>query len=148
VQRDEQTTQRARDLRRQSSLAEQKAWELLRNRKISGVKFRRQYPIGPYFADFACLSRKLVIEIDGDHHDFQIDADARRTRALEREGWRVIRFPAREVVANPEGIWAEIELVLTPPHLTSPPKGQGNRMKIVCKLLPNKEILILGVSPI
>jgi very-short-patch-repair endonuclease len=103
LQRDGKITQRARDLRRESSPAERKAWELLRDRRLSGVKFRRQYPIGPYFADFACISHRLVIEIDGDHHDFQIEADARRTVALEREGWRVILFPAREVFANPDG---------------------------------------------
>jgi very-short-patch-repair endonuclease len=123
LQRDETTTQRARDLRRQSSPAEHKAWELLRDRRINDVKFRRQYPIGPYFADFASISLKWVIEIDGDHHDFQIEADARRTRALEHEGWRVIRFPAREVIANPEGIWAEIEQVVAAPSPNLSPQG-------------------------
>jgi very-short-patch-repair endonuclease len=72
--------------------AEKICWDLIRDRRISGVKFRRQHPIGPYFADFACLSKKLVIEIDGEHHAFQVAADARRTTEMEREGWRVIRF--------------------------------------------------------
>ena len=126
MQRDEEITQRARELRRTGSRAEQKVWELLRDRRIQGAKFRRQHPIGPYFADFACVSRKLVIEIDGDHHDFQIEADARRTAVLEREGWRVIRFPAREVVQNPEGVWAEIEQVLAAgPSPNLSPKGRG-----------------------
>jgi very-short-patch-repair endonuclease len=44
---------------------------LIRDRRVEGVKFRRQHPIGPYFADFACVSKKLVIEIDGEHHAFQ-----------------------------------------------------------------------------
>ncbi|MDP1752199.1 MAG: DUF559 domain-containing protein [Reyranella sp.] len=79
---------------------------------MSGVKFRRQHPIGPYFADFACVSRKFVIEVDGAHHAFQLEADARRPAAIEREGWRVLRFWANEVVQNLEGIWAEIERVL------------------------------------
>src|SRR4051812_13956303 len=83
-------TTRARELRRDGSRAERICWELLRDRRMDGVKFRRQHPIGPYFADFACISRKLVIEIDGDHHAFQVDADARRTAAMEREGWRVL----------------------------------------------------------
>jgi very-short-patch-repair endonuclease len=102
-------------------------WELLRSRRIGGAKFRRQHPIGPYFADFACVARKLVIEVDGDHHAFQVEADARRTAAMEREGWRVVRFWANQVVQNPEGIWAEIEQVIDgrPPHLTSPPRGRG-----------------------
>jgi very-short-patch-repair endonuclease len=68
-----------------------------------------------------------MIEVDGDHHAFQVEADARRTAAMEREGWRVVRFWANEVVQNPEGIWAEIEQVLaaSPPHLASPPRGRG-----------------------
>jgi very-short-patch-repair endonuclease len=79
---------------------------------MDGIKFRRQHPIGRYFADFACVSRKLVIEIDGEHHDDQIAADAKRTADLEREGWRVIRFAASEVMRNREGVWAEIQLAL------------------------------------
>jgi very-short-patch-repair endonuclease len=106
---------RARELRRDGSRAEKICWHLIRDRRINGVKFRRQHPIGPYFADFACLSRKLVIEIDGDHHAFQVAADTRRTTAMEREGWRVLRFWANEVVQNPEGIWSAIEIALSDP---------------------------------
>ena len=101
---------KSRALRRDGSRAEKICWDLIRDRRIGGVKFRRQHPIGPYFADFACVSKKLVIEIDG--HAFQIEADARRTAAMEREGWRVIRFWANEVVQNPEGIWSAIEIAL------------------------------------
>jgi len=116
-------TTRARELRRDGSRAERTCWELLRDRRMSGLKFRRQHAIGPYFADFACVSRKLVIEIDGNHHAFQVDADARRTAAMERKGWRVLRFWANHVVQNPEGIWAEIEQVVSVP-LTQPlPQG-------------------------
>ncbi len=79
---------------------------------MDGIKFRRQHPIGPCFADFACVSRKLVIEIDGDHHADQIETDARRTADMERKGWLLIRFAASEVVANREGIWASMQLVL------------------------------------
>ena len=116
---------RARELRRDGSRAEKICWELLRDRRMSGLKFRRQHPIGPYFADFACVSRKLVIEIDGDHHAFQVEADTRRTRAMERDGWRVLRFWANHVVQDRESIWAEIEQVVLTPHLTSPLKGRG-----------------------
>ena len=108
------TIERARDLRRGGSLAERKCWELLRAHRLRGLKFRRQHPIGRYFADFACPARKLIIEIDGDHHADRSEADARRTRDLEREGWRVIRFAANEVVQNPEGIWAAIQLEIDP----------------------------------
>ena len=111
----DEATQRARVLRRDGSRAERICWELLRAHRMVGLKFRRQHPIGPYFADFACVAHKLVIEIDGDHHAFQKEADARRTAMMEREGWRVLRFWANHVVENPEGIWAEIERAVSGP---------------------------------
>ncbi|MDI1283854.1 MAG: DUF559 domain-containing protein [Reyranella sp.] len=122
----DETAKRARELRRNGSRAERICWELLRDRLMGGIKFRRQHAIGPYFADFACVSRKLVIEIDGDHHAFQVEADARRSDAMEREGWRVLRFWANHVVQNTEGVWAEIEQVISnPPPPTSPPRRRG-----------------------
>ena len=105
-------TELARDLRLTDSRAEREVWELLRAHRMSGLKFRRQHPIGPYFADFACVARKLVVEIDGEHHALQREADSRRTDFLEQAGWHVIRFSASEAVQNPEGIWAEIVRVL------------------------------------
>jgi very-short-patch-repair endonuclease len=117
---------RARCLRRDGSRAEKICWNLIRDRRINGAKFCRQHPIGPHFADFACVSRKLVIELDGEHHAYQTEADARRTAAMQNLGWRVIRFWANEVVANPEGLWAEIEQITRapiPPHPASPPIG-------------------------
>ena len=118
---------RARTLRRDGSKAELICWELLRAKRMSGIKFRRQNSIGPYFADFACLSRKLIVEIDGEHHAFQQERDARRTAFLEGLGWHVVRFWADEVVRNREGVWAMIEVALneraSPPLLASPPSG-------------------------
>jgi very-short-patch-repair endonuclease len=105
-------TERARDLRLTDSRAEREVWELLRAHRMDGLKFRRQHPIGPYFADFACVARKLVVEIDCEHHALQREADSRRTDFLEQAGWRVIRFSASEAVQNAEGIWAEIVRVL------------------------------------
>jgi very-short-patch-repair endonuclease len=79
---------------------------------MGGLKFRRQHPIGPFFADFACVARKLVIEVDGEHHTLQREADSQRTDLMEQAGWRVIRFSASEAVQNLEGVWAEIARVL------------------------------------
>ncbi len=94
---------------------------------MEGIKLRRQHPIGPYFADFASVSKGLVIEIDGDHHADQVEADARRTAVMEGLGWRVVRFGANEVVQNPEGIWSAIQCLINegtlPPLLASPPRG-------------------------
>ena len=120
-------SEKARELRRDPSFAEKLCWELIRAHRMEGLKFRRQYSIGPYFADFACVSKALVIEIDGHHHADQAEADARRTALMEHLGWRVIRFAANEVVQNPEGIWSAIQLLISegasPPLLTSPPRG-------------------------
>jgi very-short-patch-repair endonuclease len=94
---------------------------------MEGIKFRRQHPIGPYFADFACASKGLVIEIDGDHHADQAEADARRTAVIESYGWKVVRFGANEVMQNPEGIRAAIQCLISegapPPLLPSHPSG-------------------------
>jgi very-short-patch-repair endonuclease len=94
---------------------------------MEGTKFRRQHAIGPYFVDLACVSHRLVIEIDGVHHDNQLELDARRNAFMEGLGWRVIRFAASEVVRNREGVWTEIQLLIadrpSPPLLSSPPSG-------------------------
>ena len=101
---DTERTERARDLRFNDSRAEREVWEPLRAHRMGGLKFRRQHPIGPFFADFACVARKLVIEVDGEHHAVQREADSRRTDLMEQAGWRVIRFSASEAVQNPEGV--------------------------------------------
>jgi len=121
------TSNKARVLRREPSRAERICWELIRAHRMEGVKFRRQHPIGPYFADFVCVSKRLVIEIDGNHHDEKLEADARRTALIDSMGWRVVRFGAAEVLQSPEGIWATIQNLISdgasPPLLTSPPSG-------------------------
>ena len=120
-------SKKACELRREPSRAERICWELIRAHRMEGIKFRRQHPIGPYFADFACVSRGLVIEIDGDQHADRVEADARRTALMESLGCRVVRFGAIEVVQNPERIWATIQGLINesalPPLLASPPSG-------------------------
>jgi len=83
--------QRARGFRRDGNNAERQVWRLLRDRRLGGLKFRRQHVLGKYIVDFVCLSARLVIEIDGDRHENPED-DVRRTAALEQMGYRVIRF--------------------------------------------------------
>src|SRR5437016_8290020 len=85
-------TQRARDLRNDMSGTERRVWYRLRRRQLAGFKFRRQLPIGPYFADFACLSARLVVEIDGEFHNEV--SDQRQTAYLHSQGFRVMRFAA------------------------------------------------------
>lgn len=75
----EQRIAKARNLRRDSGKPERICWELLRAHRLDGYKFRRQHPIGSYFADFACPARRLVIEIDGEHHAFQVEAELNKS---------------------------------------------------------------------
>ena len=97
-------TRFARQLRRQSTDDEWKLWAVVRGRQLGGFKFRRQVPIDRYFADFACLEAKLIVEIDGSHHQERQVYDAARTEMLESYGWRVIRFHNHEVLTNPVGV--------------------------------------------
>ena len=95
----------ARRLRKKLTKAEALLWWRLR-RDIEGWRFRRQHPIGPYIADFACVEGRLAIEVDGATHHTQeeIAYDERRTRFLESRGWRVLRFWNGEVIANRVGV--------------------------------------------
>jgi very-short-patch-repair endonuclease len=82
----------SKKLRRNSTVAEKVLWILLRNRQFKRYKFRRQYVIHPYIVDFICLSKKLIIELDGEQHLNQVAYDEKRTRYLEGLGFHVMRF--------------------------------------------------------
>ena len=93
-----ETTNRARKLRRTQTKSESLLWNVLRAKQMCNLKFRRQHPIGPFFADFACVAKKLVIEIDGGYHDLVAESDMSRQAFLENEGWNVIRFADEDIV--------------------------------------------------
>jgi very-short-patch-repair endonuclease len=105
---------RARRLRRNSTVAEKRLWHALRS-ALPDFKWRRQMPIGPYIADFACFSAKLVIELDGGQHADACEQDAARTRAIQGQGYRVIRFWNTEVLENAEGVVGRIAEQLSSP---------------------------------
>jgi very-short-patch-repair endonuclease len=75
-------------------------WSRLRNSELEGFKFRRQYPIGPFFADFFCQEAELVVEVDGSQHADQSDEDERRTQFIRDAGYRVLRFWNNEVISE------------------------------------------------
>jgi very-short-patch-repair endonuclease len=106
------TVKRAKALRRDMTDAELKLWAKLRRDQVEGLAFRKQVPIGPYVADFACLTRKLVIEVDGGQHDARKAEDDARTRWLESQGYRVLRFWNNEVLGNCEGVLTVIVAAL------------------------------------
>jgi very-short-patch-repair endonuclease len=113
---------KARSLRRSATPEERIIWQNLR-RHMAAAKFRRQVPMGPYFVDFLSHSAKLVIELDGSHHAFQSPYDEQRTRFLESEGYRVIRFWNRDVIENLHGVFAAIKSALK--KSPSPLVGEG-----------------------
>jgi len=97
----------ARRFRSELTPHERRLWYLLRDRRFEGEKFRRQVPIGPYIADFASLSRKLVIELDGGQHS-ESQRDTKRDDYLRTEGWTVLRFWNNELIENREGVLVRI----------------------------------------
>ncbi|MBS0302713.1 MAG: DUF559 domain-containing protein [Proteobacteria bacterium] len=118
--------QNARALRARSTDAEQTLWRYLRSRQLDGHKFRRQHPIGPYFADFACAEAQLVVELDGGQHVQAVVHDERRTQFLQDQGWHVLRFWNHEVLAEPAGVLQAIAQALDHPHPRPlPPAGEG-----------------------
>jgi very-short-patch-repair endonuclease len=108
---------RARTLRKSLTDVENKLWSQLRGRQVSGVKFRRQHPIGPFIVDFCCVERGLVVELDGSQHAERNAADERRTRLIERSGYRVLRFWDNEVLINLYGGLGRISEALEDPRL-------------------------------
>jgi very-short-patch-repair endonuclease len=108
-----QLVARAREMRKNPTIAERKLWGYLRN---FPVKFWRQKPINNFIVDFYCPKLKLVIEVDGDSHftDSGLIYDEERTRILEGYGLRVIRFTNDEVVHNFEGVCEQIMVFYRP----------------------------------
>ena len=101
---------KAKSMRKNMTVAEEKLWEELRENKMGGYKFRRQHPILVYIVDFYCHSQKLIIEVDGDYHldPDQMKLDEERTKALEELGLSVIRFTNDQVLNDFDAVIREI----------------------------------------
>jgi very-short-patch-repair endonuclease len=87
--------------------AERKLWLMLRDRRLDGIKFRRQVPFGSYILDFVCFERRLVIEVDGGQHA-DLMTDRLRDARLRAEGFRVVRYWNNDVLKNPEGVLTDL----------------------------------------
>jgi very-short-patch-repair endonuclease len=107
--------------------AESRLWGELRGNRLCGHGFRRQVPIGPYIADFLCFAGRLIVEIDGEQHGFDIHRanDENRTAWLEREGFRVIRFWNNEVLRETDAVCNAILNALGGPLVELPPPEHG-----------------------
>ncbi len=113
-------TDRARELRRDSTEAERALWALLRAHRLDGHKFRRQVPIGPYIVDFLCHERRLIIEVDGGQHADDTAYDTRRTAYLAARGYRVLRLWNTDLLEDPEAAADHIHHILTTLSLSPP----------------------------
>src|SRR6266540_5202431 len=102
----ERQRNRAKQLRQTMTRAETLLWRHLKANRMDGIGFRRQTPIRNYIVDFVCFSANLVIELDGESHDFEErqKADQRRDAFLAAEGFRVLRFTNEQVMSNLEGV--------------------------------------------
>lgn len=91
-------TARSRELRLNATEPEKRLWQAISARKVAGRRFNRQFLVGPYICDFASRGAKLIIELDGESHAYSVGYDLTRTRSLESQGYRVIRFWNNDVM--------------------------------------------------
>ena len=119
----EEQRQRAKSLRQTMTRAERLLWRYLKAHHLDGLGFRRQVPMGGYIADFVCHAARLVVELDGETHDFEARQkyDLKRDAWFKARGYLVLRIPNEEVLRNLEGTWeliratARERLPLPPP---------------------------------
>ena len=95
---------RARRLRHKATPPERLLWSVLRDRRLAGLKFRRQELIEPYIVDFCCRDLNLIVELDGSSHEEKLSSDTTRSRWLRDRGYRVLRVTNREVVEDLEAV--------------------------------------------
>jgi very-short-patch-repair endonuclease len=98
----------ARTLRHNATDAERKLWQHLKSRQVLGLKFRRQFPIAGFVADFACFELGLVIELDGGQHVDRASLDDARTLRIEANGYRVLRFWNDDVLLRTNAVMDEV----------------------------------------
>jgi very-short-patch-repair endonuclease len=125
---------RAKQLRQRMTRAETLLWRYLKANRVDGFAFRRQVPFRNYIADFACLSVKLIVELDGESHDFEERqrADQYRDAFFASEGFQTLRFTNEQVMSNLEGVVEAIRQIASsrasgsPPSPALPHKGGGS----------------------
>jgi very-short-patch-repair endonuclease len=144
---------RAKQLRQTMTRAETLLWRYLKANRIDGLGFRRQTPIRNYVADFVCFSAKLIVELDGESHDFEErrKSDQKRDTFFVAEGFQVLRFTNEQMMSNLEGIVEAIRQTAAcrasglPPSPTLPHKGGGSGED--CASIPENTSNIRGARP-
>jgi very-short-patch-repair endonuclease len=106
------STVRARNLRKGQTEAEKVFWHSVKAKRFEGYKFKRQVPVGPFYADFVCEEARLIVEIDGGQHS-ENQKDLQRTAFLNSKGYEVVRFWNNEVLGNLDGLLSSLSLTLS-----------------------------------
>ncbi len=138
--------EKARENRNKPTEAEKTLWHNLRNKSL-GYKFRQQHLIDDFIVDFVCLSKRLVVEVDGGIHDLQVETDEQRTKILESQGFKVIRFRNEELIGDIEAVLERIKTNLAEqPAIRekvqkAPPSGAGG-----IKVFTTRPDTIFGVT--
>ena len=114
----------ARELRTHQTPAEVMLWDALRNRRLAGLKFRRQHPVGPFILDFCCPELRLAIELDGAVHTTQREHDAEREELLSAAGYTILRFPNEAIQHD---LPAVLETIRNAAHEPVPPSQRVAR---------------------
>ena len=119
-------TSPAKELRKNSTIAENTIWKHLRQKQLEGLKFKRQQPIDNYIVDFVCFERRVIIEVDGGQHSIEVEKDRIRDNYLRMNGFKVLRFWNNEVLENIIGVLEVIrDSCLNSPSPQSPPARGG-----------------------
>lgn len=118
----------AKTLRKNQTDTEKYLWHSLRDRQLGGFKFRRQHAIANYIVDFVCLEQKLIVELDGGQHSEQQHYDDERTRVLNAQGFKLLRFWNNEIFENLDGVLSvilgELKRCIASPHPIPLPQGE------------------------
>jgi len=117
----------SRHLRQAQTEAERRVWFELRDRRFMGLKFRRQHPVAGFVTDFSCFEAKIIVELDGGQHNLEPakEQDNQRTKILQSQGYRVIRFGNNDILSNMNGCLEELRAVVaTSSPQPSPPKEE------------------------
>tara|TARA_R110000868_G_scaffold140690_2_gene356609 strand:+ start:69 stop:3383 length:3315 start_codon:yes stop_codon:yes gene_type:complete len=137
--------EKAQEMRKNPTKAEAKLWEELRNRNLD-LKFRRQHPISRYIVDFVSLEKELIVEVDGENHQYQLSKDAERQLTLEqKKGYRIIRFTNDAVLNNIDEVISKIEAKLNSPSLGGG-GGEVDSQAMEISVFTTRPDTIFGVS--